>query len=130
MKKFLLIVLVLLSIQAIAQKPQNNMPNHRNKMMDISAEDMATLQTKKMTLHLDLDEKQQKAIYNINLENAKERKTHMEARKSQKESGEIPSKEDRVKMASDRLDKKIAIKAKMKSILNPEQFAKWEENLV
>lgn len=127
MKTFLLIALAIVSLQATAQGPEHDAPNRRDKMMTLSAEEMATLQTKKMTLHLDLDDKQQKAIYNINLENAKERKAHMETRKAQREAGEKPSQEDRVKMANAMLDKKIAIKAKMKSILTAEQFAKWEE---
>ena len=36
-------------------------------------------------------------------------------------------KEERLKMKNDRLDAQIANKKKMKSILNAEQYAKWEK---
>lgn len=100
------------------------------KAMNFTAEEMATLHTKKMTLHLDLNASQQDKIYEINLENAKKRKAFMEKRKAQKESGkpaEKPSKEQRLEMMNKRLDHQIATKQKMKEILNEEQFAKWEK---
>ena len=53
----------------------------------------------------------------------------MEAIKSQKEGGELqkPSKEEHYKMMNERLDKQIAMKNKMKNILNEDQFVKWEQ---
>ena len=98
-------------------------------MMDLSAEDAATLQTKKMTLHLDLNKSQQAEIKKINLENATKRKAMITERKARKESGEAqkPTQEQRLKMANTKLDHKIAMKAKMKNILNEEQYAKWEK---
>ena len=132
MKKLVFIALALIALQATAQENKKEKPNkaeRAEKMMDIPAVEMATLQTKKMTLHLDLNESQQKEIQKINLENATKRKAMMESRKAQKESGELkkPTDEDRLKMANDRLDDKIAMKAKMKEILNEEQYAKWEK---
>ncbi|WNH11244.1 hypothetical protein [Thalassobellus suaedae] len=132
MKKLIIIAIALISIQAIAQGDRKERPNredNRNKMMNLSAEEMATLQTKKMTLHLDLNKSQQDDIYKINLENATLRKTQMAERKARKEAGtaQKPSKEERLKMMNARLDHKIAIKAKMKKILNGEQYAKWEK---
>lgn len=132
MKKLLLIALVLVAFQITAQekKPQQK-PGHErfNDYKDFSAEDIATLQTKKMTLALDLNESQQKEIQKINLENTKKRKEHMETMKAKKESGtmEKPSSEERMKMMNAMLDQKIAEKAKMKKILNAEQFEKWEK---
>ena len=127
MKKFLLIAMAVASLQVGAQEGKKEGPNRHDKMMKLSAEDMASLQTKKMTLHLDLNDKQQKEIYAINLENAKLRKAHMEDRKAKREAGEKPSQEERVAMMNAQLDRKIEIKEKMKTILNTEQFAKWEE---
>ncbi|MFB9056140.1 hypothetical protein ACFFU9_05225 [Mariniflexile ostreae] len=132
MKKLAIIALAFITLQATAQKKANSQREGRDrteKFQNISAEDMATLQTKKMTLHSDLNEKQQKAIKALNLENATTRKAKMEARKASKEKGSIqkPSQEDRVKMMNERLDHQIAMKAKMKNILNEEQFEKWEK---
>lgn len=131
MKKLVIIALALFALQVTAQErkraPQNK--ERAKKMMNLSAEEMATLQTKKMTLHLDLNESQQAKIQKLNLENATKRKAMMEARKAKKESGntEKPSKEERLAMVNAKLDHQIAMKAKMKTILNDEQYAKWEK---
>ena len=130
MKKIFLIALALISLQAIAQEPKKEgRKNHNKMMMNLSAEEAATLQTKKMTLHLDLDESQQAKIKNINLQNATKRKAMMAVRKAKKESGSAqkPTQEERYAMANAKLDHKIAMKAKMKDILNKEQYAKWEK---
>tara|TARA_R110002049_G_scaffold295948_3_gene483754 strand:+ start:4444 stop:4911 length:468 start_codon:yes stop_codon:yes gene_type:complete len=130
MKKLILIAIAFIGLQATAQQKQGTNRGERgNKMMTLSAEDMATLQTKKMTLALDLNESQQKEIQKINLENATARKAQMEKRKANKEAGtaQRPSEEERLKMMNAMLDHKIEMKAKMKSILNTEQYAKWEK---
>ncbi len=133
MKKLILIAVAFLALQATAQQQKKGDRSHRErgeKMMNLSAEEMSTLQTKKMTLHLDLNESQQKKIYKINLENAKVRKAYIEKRKAAKENGatEKPSKEERLEMTNKTLDHKIATKRKMKDILNEEQYAKWEKS--
>lgn len=134
MKKIVFIALALMAFQLTAQDKKEG-PNreHAEKMQryqDYTPEEMANLQTKKMTLHLDLNESQQKEIKKLNLENALSRKAKIEAHKAQKESGnmEKPSKEVRLKMMNDRLDRQIEMKAKMKKILNAEQFKKWEKS--
>ncbi len=132
MKKLILIALAFIGLQAIAQEQKRQKPNNQErsqKMMNLSAEDMATLQTKKMTLFLDLNESQQANIQKINLENATKRKAMMAERKAKKESGEMqkPTQEQRLKMVNAKLDHQIAMKAKMKNILNEEQYAKWQK---
>lgn len=96
---------------------------------DMTPEETAQLQAKKMTLHLDLTEKQQAEVEKVLLAEAKERKEKMEAFKAKKDAGEKFSKEDRVKMQNERLDNQIAMKKKMKEILNDEQYAKFEKTL-
>lgn len=56
--------------------------------MDMTAEQMATLQTKHMTLALDLTEDQQNQIYKINLEKAQFGKEKWAEAKAARESGE------------------------------------------
>ena len=120
MKKLVMIAIALITIQVSAQEG-------KNRHADFSPEEMAQLQTKKMTLALDLTEAQQQQISAINLENAKVRKAKMESRR-QKVKGEKPSKEDMLKMKNERLDAQIANKKRMKTILNAEQYEKWEKN--
>ena len=133
MKRLIVIVMALMFIQGIAQerKERPNRGERMQKMSDLTPEETANLATKKMTLHLDLNASQQKEIYALNLENATKRKEVMAKFKGKKESGNIekPSKEQRLAMANAKLDHQIATKAKMKSILNKEQFEKWEKAL-
>ena len=131
MKKLIFIALAFIAVQATAQQ-RNDRPNRpqgerMERFKDMTPEEMATLQTKKMALQMDLTESQQKEIQKINLENAKERKARMEARRNSGNMRNL-SKEERLKIANERLDRQIEMKAKMKKILNEEQYAKWEQN--
>lgn len=133
MKKLLLIAIALVTVNTPAQelkKERQHRGEHERvkQFKDFSPEEIATLQTKKLVLALDLIETQQKQIQALHLEQAKARRTAMEARKKLREEGkdEQPSKEDRFKRANEQLDSRIALKTKMKNILNKEQFDKWE----
>ena len=133
MKKLVIIAIALISLQGIAQQ-RNERPNRdarTQKMNNLSPDEFAELRTKKMTLHLDLNSDQQKKIYALNLENAKMRQKMMEAHRAQRAEGNLekPSKEDRLRMQNNKLDHQIAMKAKMKTILNENQYAKWEKGL-
>ena len=132
MKKLIVIAIALISLQGIAQERRGDHRKSDRKersqtLKDLKPEEAATLQTKKMTLHLDLSDAQQKEIYKMNLANAKERQAKMEAAKKMKESGEKPSKENRYSLMNERLDKQIAQKKQLKSILTEEQFEKLEK---
>lgn len=135
MKKLFLIALALVTIQVSAQNKKQRVqrcdPMEKGqRISDFTPEEMAQLQTKKMTLNLDLTVTQQKQIETLNLENAKNRKTLMETRQANMKNGkgEKPSKEERLSMMNTRLDKQLEMKQKMKKILNDDQFEKWEEN--
>ena len=97
---------------------------HGRGHSDLSPEQMATIKTKKMALSLDLNDKQQNDVQEIHLEQAILRKAKMEERRSRDER---PSADERYGAINQKLDKQIEMKAKMKEILNKDQFAKWEE---
>lgn len=141
MKKLVLIAIALVTINATAQEHRKELRDREHQMenergergdrkemfKDFTAEEIATLQTKKMTLHLDLTSVQQTKIQALNLEQVKLRKEKMEAREKMMETQDAkPSKEDRLKMMNEKLDHQIAAKQKLKSILTAEQFEKWE----
>lgn len=121
MKKIALVLLVLVSATTFAQRSERG--DQKDKM---SAEQIATLQTKKMTLALDLNEAQQSQMMALNLENAKMRMKNKEARNSPEERKKRTA-DERYEMANQRLDAQIAQKEKIKQILTDEQFAKWEK---
>ncbi|WP_419212544.1 hypothetical protein ACNR9Q_00095 [Maribacter sp. X9] len=125
MKKLMLAIFVMVGISAVAQ--DHNMKGKRNAMMDFTPEQIATLQTKKMTLALDLSDSQQSKIEAMFMEDAKIRKAKMETFKKRKESGEKMSTDEKFNMLNERLDRKIERKKEMKSLLSPEQYAQYEK---
>lgn len=131
MKKLLLIALAIISIEGFAQQRTQRSQVNRvaPKTMILTPQESAELQTKRMTLHLDLNEFQQKEVYKLNLDNATKRAAAREANKAKRASGtmERPTKQDYLKSENAKLDNQIATKMKMNYILNSEQRAKWEK---
>ncbi|NND79159.1 MAG: hypothetical protein HKN53_04615 [Maribacter sp.] len=127
MKKVLVLVMLMAGFTAMAQKGERG---HRGDFKDLSAEQMATLHTKKMTLDLDLTEAQQSKIKAFHLEKFKNRKAKMEKRQAQKDTSERPklTSDEKYALRLERLDAAIAHKAELKKILSTEQFEKWEKH--
>ncbi|PHQ60469.1 MAG: hypothetical protein COC08_07325 [Maribacter sp.] len=126
MKKIAVTVMLLVAVATMAQERQHH---HREHMKDLTPEQMATLQSKKMTLALDLSKAQQAQLKKLFTENATLRKEKMKARKAKKENGTMtkPTSEERYAMQNQRLDHLIAQKSEMKKILSQEQYDKWEK---
>lgn len=132
MKKLILIALAFVSIQAFAQPgDRDGRRGQGQKMKNLTAKDMAELGTKKLTLDLDLSEDQKSEVQAILLEEGKFRKQKMQEHQAIRENIEEarPSKEERLEMEKEKLDRQIAMKEKMKSVLNDEQYAEWESNM-
>jgi len=134
MKKLLVVALLVLSGSVFAQRSMHHeakKQHHKQEFMkDLSAEQLATLKTKKMTLALDLDKGQQDKMYALSLTGVKDHKKQMEARKKAMKKGEHKkpklTSEEKFQRMNTKLDKKIALKNKVKSILTKEQFQKWQ----
>ena len=125
MRKLVLAVLLLIGITAMAQ--EKNRKEGRRYMADFTPEQMATLQTKRMTLALGLTADQQSKIQAMFTKNAVERKAKMEAHKARRESGESLSDDEKFVLQNERLDTQIAHKEEMKAILDDAQYTKWEK---
>lgn len=127
MKKLMLIAIAFLTLNATAQDKKNG----RDQFNDLSAEEVATLKTKKLTLELDLTESQQASVKALVLKEAQHRELLRTKRQQQQNDEDFkkPSKEERYAMANERLDRQIEMKKQMKSILNAEQYTKWEATL-
>ena len=119
MKSLFVAVLMMTGIFGFSQRGSGH-----GAMKDMSPEQVATLETKKMTLALDLNEKQQQQIQEIHLDKAIERQTFRQERKARDSK---PDADERFEIMSDRLDKQIAVKDQMKDILSNEQYEKWEK---
>lgn len=128
MKRLAVALALLVSLSALAQK-QHGHSMHKGPKMDMTAEQMATLQTKKMTLALDLTKAQQQKVMTLNLDEAEFRKSKWEEMKAKRESGERekPTPEERFERENARLDHQIAHQEKMKEVLSDEQYQTWKK---
>lgn len=131
MKKLLIIAIALVTLNGFAQRDGNKKMDRENRSelrKDMTPNDMADLKSKKLTLKLDLTDKQQKEVKALFLEQAQNREKLRKERKAKNgEQKEKPSTEEFVKMQNLKLDKQIQMKRKMKSILTAEQYTEFEK---
>lgn len=133
MKNILYAFAIIFTLNLAAQEHSEHggrngkMKGQKEFLQSLTPEQHATLQTKKLTLALDLSEQQQTKVLALQTKMATERKAKMEAHKAMKEKGEKPTEEQRYQMMNERLDAKIAFKKSMKKILNDEQYERWEK---
>ena len=122
MKSFFYITVLFFSISMFAQKPNSGRMDTK-----LSPEQQAELQTKKIALTLDLNEKQIKAIQKLETERAKAREANRELRIGKRASGNVLSQEERFAKRSKQLDARKEHQDKMKKILTEEQYTTWKE---
>ncbi len=131
MKNLLVIALVLFTINAMAQKQGTQRPNRNagSEMMNqMTPNERADLRTKQLTLKLDLNDAQQNQVHALVLKQASTNNTKRMAWKTANRDGSArPTKDEVLKMRNERLDQQIEMKRNMKTILTPEQYAKYEE---
>lgn len=125
----LVVVLVVLGTLCVSAQRNDGARKGKAFKADLTAEQLATLHTKKMTLALDLTQVQQAQVMEINLERAKMRKAKYEKRMAKKESGEWekPSPDERFEIENERLDYQIAQHQKMKEVLTDNQYQTWKK---
>lgn len=93
----------------------------------LTIEQQTTLAVKKMTLALDLSEKQQNDVKPILMAMITEKKMAIRKRKAAKEAKERLSADEIYEMKIKQLDRKILIKNKMKNILDEKQYEQFEK---
>ncbi|MDO6491946.1 MULTISPECIES: hypothetical protein [unclassified Cellulophaga] len=98
-----------------------------HKMAKFTPEQRAILQTKKMTLALDLSEEQQSKIEKLNLKNAELFHQKAEKRKARKEADKKLTSNEKFAMTNEKLDLQIAQKKALKKILSKDQYAQWNK---
>jgi hypothetical protein len=126
MKKLITIALIaIISLSSYAQdKKERQGKPERNPMEKFTPEQRNQLILKKMTLELDLNAAQQKEMSKIIAEQSAKREARM---KNKKDKTEKPTSDEIFEMKNKMLDEQIEMNGKMKKILSPEQFQKWDE---
>ncbi|AUC20959.1 hypothetical protein BTO15_01990 [Polaribacter sejongensis] len=118
-------ILVLVFAVTFTTQAQKKRGGNGERDFKLTAEQHATLAVKKMTLTLDLSEKQQNQIKPLLMAQMAERKTAMAERKANRADKKRPTADEMYAMKNERLDKRIAMKNRMKEILNKEQLEKF-----
>jgi len=119
MKMWILAMTMMVGVAANAQ-------NKKERHEPLKPEQRAELQSKKMMLALDLNEKQQKDVKQLLIENGKARAEFRRQHMADRKEGKKMSADERFAMKNRMLDDRIAMKTEMKKILTPEQFKKLQ----
>jgi len=134
MKKWLGILLICVGLSASAQH-QRGRGEHRigpghEQVAQLTAEQIADLQTKRATLALELNSQQAEKIYTLNLEQARKLKQRHAERETLKKKGKAQGAGDTdgwYERQAQHLDEQIAYQQAMKDILSEEQFTLFRE---
>ena len=123
MKNLVSILVLVFAITFTTQAQKKR--GHRKA--DLTTEQHTELAVKRMTLALDLSDKQQKQIKPLIMAKMADRKAAMEKRKAARKDKKRPSSDEMFAMKNKQLDQEILMKSKMKNILNKSQFEKFEK---
>lgn len=125
MKKLASILVLVFAFTVNVQAQKKDRENEKGSRL--SVEQHTDLAVKKMTLNLDLTNKQQDQIKPLINAQAAAKKAAMESRKENRAANKKPSANEIYTMRSAQLDNQITFKNSMKNILNKEQFEKFEQ---
>jgi hypothetical protein len=124
MKKIASSILLVFAFTLTAQAQKGKKKMRAEKL---STEQQTILAVKKMTLALDLTTSQQNKLKPLLAKKISDRKAIYKKMKEIKKERKKLSANERFAKANERLDAQIAMKRKMKNILNKEQFEKFEQ---
>lgn len=124
MKKIITMIVLVIGIAFTTQAQKKD---RGNKKDDFTPKQKTELAVKKMTLKLDLTDNQISQIKPLLRKQITERSEMHKKRKASKEKDTKLSSDERYAMAIKKLDKQIAFKKKMKSILNEKQYERFEK---
>jgi hypothetical protein len=126
MKRLIAAALLVVGMTTFAQvekKPETR----RSGMAKLSPTQRNELVLKKMTLDLDLNASQQKEMGKIIAEKDAKREAEKAKHEEMIKANKKPTADEIFAMKNKMLDEEIAMKARVKKILSPEQFEKWEK---
>lgn len=129
MKKLLIIALAFCSAFSFAQDDrteQTEMIRKRIAKPNYSPAERAQMQTKQMTLQLDLTDQQQSKVNELLIAHFTKNKGKFDIKKKDRKE---MSESERYDMQLAILDSQIELKEKMKSILDNEQYEKYSRTI-
>jgi len=125
MKNSIFLLAAFLSISAFSQREHKF--DHKPFKNSFTMQQNATLKTKRMALHLDLNAAQQNKVYNLILNQEIKHKKLMFKRQQAFKNGIKLSKKQQFNRINKNLDAKIYFKNRLKNILGPRQYTKFRK---
>ena len=116
---------LLIGLGASAQHRPHHSDRGNENRTELSPQQRATLQSKRMTLALGLDQQQQDQIAALLKTRLDERMEWKARQKSEAGSTEQKDGASRYVALNDRLDREIAFQENIKAILSDSQFEQW-----
>lgn len=121
MKKIVLFALLFVGMTTLAQE-KTTASNEQ-----FTTEQKNQLRLKRMILELNLNTVQQKEMAIIIAEQTTKHELIKKEHQANKASGKKMTAEERFVKVNKMLDEKIALKTRVRAILTPEQFEKWDK---
>ena len=128
MKKLFLLALLAIGLTSFAQGREGS--PMQDKMEKLTPEQKTERHLKKLTSELNLNSKQQEQIKPLLAAQSAKREEFKAKREEYKNSPVKPSPEERAAFRSKVDEEKKAMDEKMKAILTPEQYEKWNANQI
>lgn len=126
MKKAMVLCALLIGFGVHAQHRSKRHAPRGEAQTQLSPEERATIQSKRMTLALGLDQRQQDQMTGLLKQRLEERAELRQRRKSEADSGTSADSENRFDRLNAHLDRKIAFQEELRGILSERQFEKWQ----
>lgn len=123
MKKWILAGLLLFGLSATAQRMQRDWQG-RKQMPEFSTDEMAALQSKQMTLALDLSTAQEQQLQQLLAKRIADRRERWEAH--QKDTIAMADPHQRYVRMSERLDREIAFRRELRKVLGEASYEQWK----
>ncbi|URC14681.1 MULTISPECIES: hypothetical protein [unclassified Flavobacterium] len=122
MKKLIIAAFLFVGIASFAQEADQSVQPQRERLTPEQRNDR---QLKKLTSELNLDANQQTQIKQLLADRSANAEKFREDRKNRKDNGTKLTTEQKAAFKQQMADEKTANDAKMKSILNADQYKKW-----
>jgi len=124
MKKLFIAALLFIGVASFAQEADQK-PTREQKER-LTPEQRSDKQLKKLTSELNLDANQQAQVKQLLADRNAKAEQFKEARKAKKDSNVKPTAAEREAFKKEVMAERDANDAKMKSILNADQYTKWK----
>lgn len=126
MKKLFIAALLFVGVASFAQDTDNATQDHKEHRERMTPEQRNEKQLNKLTSELSLDANQQAQVKQLLADRSAKAEKFREAREANKDSNVKPTAAEKEAFKKEMMAEKEANDAKMKSILNVDQYTKWK----